>query len=311
MGQPLSSATAPYGLVQQAILELGASAMPSTVVGNTSADVVQMLALINACGFEITREFDWQALTIEYRFTTQFLATTGTWTTSAATVTGIPTTAALSAGNWQALGEGINQDTYILSVDGATQVTLTQTPSASGTAADITFCQTKYAMPSGYDRFVDNTQWDKTQHWQMLGPETQQQVQWLKSGFISTGPRVRYYLLGDKFQIWPPLSTNEYLGFDYVSNFWVTATGGTAPTKNGFTEDTDTCIFNDRLMVLALKKKWMEIKGFDTTAVYRDYRAQLDIAKANDAGSPTLAMAPTPTQILITHDNIPDAGYGS
>lgn len=311
MGQPLSSATAPYGLIQQAVLELGASTMPTTVIGNTAADVVQMLALLNACGFELQREYDWQALTVEYRFTSQYLTTTGTWGTTNGIVTGIPTTAALAAGTWQAVGVGINTDTYIQSVDTGTQVTLTQTPTAAGTATAISFCQTKYTFPGGYDRPVDNTQWDKTKHWQMLGPETQQQVQWLKSGFISTGPRIRYYVLGNTFQIWPPTTSNEYLGFDYVTNYWVTATGLTAPTKNGFTVDSDTCIFPDRLMVLALKKKWMEIKGFDTTAVYRDYMNQLDIAKANDSGSPTLAMAPTITQVLISQNQIPDSGFGS
>lgn len=297
--------------MQQVVLELGAASMPSTVVANTSADVIQLLALMTALGNELQREFDWQALTIEYRFTTTYLQTTGTWTTAAATVTGIPTTAALTSPTyWQIIAAGINQDTYILTVDGATQVTLTQTPTQNQTGAQITFCKTKYPMPADYDRQVNSTQWDKTQHWQMIGPETQQQVQWLKSGYIATGPRVRWYILGDTFQIWPPLSSNEYLGFDYMSKYWVSATGATSPSKLAFTVDTDTCVFPDRLMVLGTKLKWMEIKGFDTTAVYRGYTQQLDIAKASDAGAKTLAMAPNPVQILLTTDNIPDSGMG-
>ena len=60
-----------------------------------------------------------------------------------------------------------------------------------------------------------------------------------------------------------------------------------------------------------IKLKYLEAKGLDTTAVYRDFTRQLDIAKANDAGSPDLSMAPRMENVLIGWENIPDSGYGS
>jgi hypothetical protein len=298
-------------LVQSAGQEMAlvGSGQPSSVIGNSQADIVQLLALANACGNEIARQKEWQAMQVEYRFTTQFLTTTGTWGTTNGIVTGIPTTAALSASLWQATGVGINQDTYIQSVDSGTQVTLTQTPTAAGAGAGITFSQTKYALPGGFDRLIDRTDWDKSKHWEMLGPITQQQLEWLKSGYISTGPRIRYYVMGNYFQIWPPLNTNEYLGYNYVSSYWAASSSGAS--QGSFLADTDTCIFPDRLMTLALKLKYFEAKGFDTTAYYRDYQMQLDIAKANDSGSPILSYAPRISNILIGWENIPDSNYGS
>ena len=74
--------------------------------------------------------------------------------------------------------------------------------------------------------------------------------------------------------------------------------------------DTDTCIFPDALMRALIKLKYFEVKGFDTTAYYRDYTQQRDLAKANDAGSQTLAMNPRPASILIGWENIPDSNYG-
>jgi nitric oxide reductase large subunit len=74
-------------LVDQVFNELGLTA-PTYVAGNTTKDVVQVLALLNATGYELFRQHQWQRITKEYRFTTQYLSTTGTWTTSAATVTG-------------------------------------------------------------------------------------------------------------------------------------------------------------------------------------------------------------------------------
>lgn len=297
-------------LVQQATGEMGLP-VPSVVSGNTNTDVIQQLALLNGLGYELQREHQWQWITKEYRFTTQFLTTTGTWTTSAATVTAIPSTATLAAGTWMVSGTGIPQDTYIQSVDSLTQVTLNQTPTAAGTAATLNFAQTKYTKPSDYDRQIDRTHFDKSKHWEMLGPESAQQWQWLKSAYISTGPRIRYRILGNYFQIWPMLSTNEYLGFEYVSNFWAQSSAATAPDKTSFTLDTDTCVFPDRLMVLGLKKKYFEAKGFDVTAYTRDYMAELDKAKAFDAGSATLSFNPRMSSVLIGWENIPDSNYGS
>lgn len=298
-------------LIQQASAEMGL-VVPTSVAGNTTQDVVQLLALINASGYELQRQHQWQGITKEYRFTTQYLTTTGTWTTAAATVTAIPTTAALAANTWMVTGTGIQQDTYIASVDSGTQVTLSQTPNVAGTAATITFCQTKYTMPSDFDRLVDRTDWDKSKHWEALGPETAQQWQWLKSGYISTGPRVRFRPMGGYFQLWPLLASNEYMGFEYVSNQWVLSASATVtPDKPSFTVDTDTCVFPDRLMVLATKLKYFETKGFDTTALRRDYDMQLNIAKSSDAGSPILSFAPRISNVLVGWENIPDSGYGT
>jgi hypothetical protein len=142
----------------------------------------------------------------------------------------------------------------------------------------------------------------------MLGPTSAQQWQFLKSSYISTGPRIRYRILGGYFQVWPAMNTSEYLGFEYMSNAWATTAAGVPETS--FQNDSDTCIFPDRLMVTALKKKYFEIKGFDSTAFTRDYLQQLSFAKANDSGSATLSFAPVPGSVLIGFENIPDANYG-
>ena len=118
---------------------------------------------------------------------------------------------------------------------------------------------------------------------ELLGPEDAQQWEWLLSGYISTGPRIRWRLLGAYFQIWPGMSTSEYLGFEYRSKGWANAADGTV--KNSFTADTDTCIYPDRLMVNATKLKYFEAKGFDTTAMMRNYLMEMEAAKALDMSS--------------------------
>lgn len=298
------STTTVLQLVQQAAQEMGITS-PTQLVGSANQDAIQLLALINACGYEIQRKHDWQALNVAYMFQSAFLNTTGT-VNGTAIITGIPSTATLSA-RFQVTGGGFPQNTQIVSVDSATQVTVNQASVSTGSQS-LSFSQNQYVMPTDYDRQIDRTHWDKTQHWEMLGPETAQQWEWLTSGYISSGPRVRYRIFGSYFQIWPPQGTAHTLGFEYVSKAWAASAAGVA--KNSFTADTDTCIFPDRLMVLGLKDKYFQVKGFQP--VYRaDYLAELSLAESNDAGSPTLSMSPTVSQVLIGIANIPDSNYGT
>lgn len=292
-------------LVQQATAEMGLD-IPTLVAASANKDTIQQLALLNAVGYELQREYDWEALNTEYSFNTVYYTYTGTTTNGSTSVTGMSSIVGLDS-TFSVTGTGINQNTYIVSA-ASTTVVLSQAATATGTVS-ITFSQTKYTMPSDFDRQIDRTHWDKSMHWEIVGPETAQEWQWLKSGFISTGPRERYRILGGYFQIWPALGAAHLLGFEYVSKKWAATTAAVA--KTSFTIDTDTCIFPDRLMVLGLKLKYFQIKGFDTSSFQRDYDMQLSIAKSNDSGSKTLSFAPRLNSILLSQENIPDSGYGS
>jgi hypothetical protein len=294
-------------LVQQVTAELNL-AVPTYVAGNPNQDVQQVLALINRAGYDLVKEYDWQALELEYRFYTQAITTTCNTTIGTQSLTNVGTTAGLD-NTYSIVGTSIPQDTYVDSVTNATTVATTQQSSATSVGGSVTFSKTIYDLPPDYETITDNTHWDKTKHWQMLGPVDAQQWQWLKSGYISTGPRVRWRILGGEFQIWPPYNTQEYLGFEYRSRGFVRDAAGNV--KNSFTADTDTTVLDDTVMVLATKLKYFQIKSFDTTSLYQDYMRYLSVAKANDKGSATLSFAPQPSAVLIGWANIPDTGYGS
>ena len=294
-------------LVQEVTSELNLS-VPSYVIGNPNQDVQQVLALLNRAGYDLVNEHDWQALELEYRFYTNAITTTCDTTNGTYLLNNIPSTAGLDS-NYSIVGTSIPQDTYVDEVLSSTSLTSTQLASATSIGGSVTFSRTIYPLPPDYETITDNTHWDKTKHWQMLGPVDAQQWQWLKSGYISTGPRVRWRILGNKFQIWPPYNTQEYLGFEYRSKGYVRS--ATDQVKNSFTADDDTTVLDDTIMVLATKLKYFQIKSFDTTALQQDYNRYLNVAKANDKGSATLSFAPAPSAVLIGWANIPDTGYGS
>ena len=294
-------------LVTQVTNELGVPT-PTSVAGNPNQDVVQILALMNATGYELLRKADWRELTKPYSFFTDYTTTTGTYSTSSRVITGIPSTTGLDT-TYMVVGTGFPNATFIESVDSSTQVTTTNFSTSNVTSGTVYFQKVKYDFPDDYDSIVPRTQWDKSKHWEMLGPESAQQWEWLLSGFISTGPRIRWRLFGSYFQIWPGYSNAELLGYEYRSKGWATASNGTV--KNSFTVDTDTCIYPDRLMVLSTKLKYFQAKGFDTTALYRDYLTEFETSVAQNTSAANLSFAPRPGAVLIGWDNIPDSGYGS
>lgn len=287
------------------------SGSPATVIGNTNQDVVQTLALTNIAGGELLRQHEWQQSVKQLIFEATAFEYTGDTTTGSTSLTTMSSIASLDV-TFAVTGNGIPQDSRINAAPSGTTVVLNQEATATATTQTFTFSKVLFAMPTDFDRMVDYTQWDKSKHWNLLGPQTAQQREWLRSGYIASGPRIRFWQMGGYFQIWPPLGEDEILSYEYVSKWWILATAPAtpAPTKELFTADTDTCMFPDPLMRSIIKLKYFEIKGFDTTAAYRDYMMQLDIAKASDAGSPNLSMAPRPGSVLIGWDNIPDSGIG-
>ncbi len=285
-------------LVQQATAEMGL-AVPTAVASSTNTDTIQQLALLNAVGYEVQRKHPWQAMNVAYIFQVQVSTITANTTLNSSNLTNCSSIVGIDS-TYQISGLGINQACYVTGTPSGSTIAMTQPATSANTGATYTLTKVKYAMPAGFDRQIDCTHWDKSKHWQMLGPETPQQWEWLLSGYISTGPRIRYRIFGNLFQIWPAVGVNEVLGFEYVSSYWANNA-----TQGSFIADTDTCIFPDRLMVLGLKHKYFQVKGFGD--IYKaDYEDELSEAKANDSGSPTLSMAPQASGVLITWNNIPD-----
>lgn len=294
--------------IQDVCIELGLP-VPNAVATSTDETVKQLQALLNRVGDTLTTENNWQVLAKEYRFETVQYQYNGSivlneFTIQLDDVTGITT-------NFQVQGNGVLQDTYVTAVDSALNQVTINIP-ATGTYVDtqFTFGQANYPMPTDYERTVNKTMYNKTNRWSVIGPKSAQEWQWIKASYITTGPRMRYRIMGNEFVVWPAAyGANVVLGFEYQSNAWVESATGTPQQKA--LADSDTFLFPDRLLVLGTKLKYFEIKGFDTTTLYADYQRELSKFKAQDAGADTLSMAPRYPNILLTQNNLPDTGFGN
>jgi hypothetical protein len=259
-------------------------------------------------GKDLIREFEWNKAVKAYIFqTTAATVLTGTTTSASKVVTGLSSTTALSVGN-VITGTGILAYTEIASIDSSTQITMNVPATASGSVS-LTFAVQDYAMPTDYDRMISDTNWDRTNHWRNLGTKSSQEWQTLQGGLISTGPRERYRIYNGNMRIFTAVTSSLNISFEYVSRFWVLASGGTAATKSEFSLDSDTCIFHDNLMTAGLKYYFLRAKKLDFIAEMMEFQEILSACKAQDVPQPTQSLAPEAIPPYVGPWSVPDGSW--
>jgi hypothetical protein len=238
------------------------------------------------------------------------VSTTGNITAGSKVITNIPTTAALSVGN-VITGTGQTPYAEILTIDSSTQVTLNAPVATSTSSVSMTFAKQDYDLPGGYDRMISDTNWDRTDHWRNLGTKSSQDWQFLQGGIISIGPRERYRIYNNKFRIFQALTTVYNFSFEYVSNWWVCATGSDQGSKSAYTVDTDTCVFPDDLMLAGLKFYFLKAKKLDYSVELGEFMRSLSYCKAQDVPVSAMSLAPVGMNQLVGPWSVQDGNWPS
>lgn len=302
-------------IVQAVTTEMGLGTSPGTVAAAQDDQTRQIGALVNRCGDMLLRQREWIALQAEWTIAVAppvILA--GTLTAGSAVVTGLSSTAGLVAGRFAVSGQYVTQAARVQSVDGPAQITMTEPATAAG-AVPLTFAQDVYEAPADMLASINRTHWDRSRRWELVGPMSPQEDQWVRSGIVATGPRRRYRFVGRgdaSFRIWPPptaLDAPAALAFEYISAHWAQTAGGVPKAR--LDADTDTCVFPDDIMVMGAKWLWLQSKGMEYAAMRDDWLRAVEHADATDGGSPTLDLAGSNWPILIGPGNVPDTGYGA
>lgn len=300
-------------LVQAAANELGIPE-PSQVFGAQDDQSKQLLALANREGKEFSQTANknggWQKLHKEYSFTTVGYTTTGTLTSGSPIITSIPSTSGYSAG-MLVTGNGVANNAAILTVDSATQVTMTSNAISSETNTNLTFGTDNYALPSDLEYFIDRTYWDGSYRWQLLGPLEAQEKQVLKYGISPVGPRRRFWIRNNRMYIQPvPTNLTDIIAYDYFSNAWCQSSGGTPQTS--WAADTDTYLLDEDCFILGLKWRFLRSKGLDYAEEFNNYTIAGMRAMSRDGGGRDLPLNAQATGVYLLSDaNIPDTGFGT
>lgn len=170
-----------------------------------------------------------------------------------------------------------------------------------------------YDLPSNWNYFVDQTQWDRTNHWPLLGPKSPQEWAWMKGGLLATAPRTRYRIRDNQLLIWPVPAVGHVpstLAMEYVINNWLITDVGTGDTPgNMIMLDTDLIRYNPWLIMKYTKLKFYELKGFDTSSVQAEFMRVFNSLTGKDVGAPILSLSRSNTPQLIGTWSVPDGSW--
>jgi len=291
-------------LVQQVCDELMIQ-RPQTVAGSTDPQIRQLLALLNRLGVDLSRQAQWQRLNREHILTTVAINQTGNTVAGSNVITGIPSTVGITP-QFGVNGPGTTPFAQVTSV-GANQVTLNMPMTETLTGASFQFSQVAYDLPSDWLSEIPQTEWDRTNRWPLLGPQSPQDWQSFKSGIVYAGPRQRFRIQENQILINPPPPNGLLFSLEYISKGWVINSVNQRLPR--FTNDTDTAIFPDSLLITGLKAQFKAAKGLDGTFDLAEFRVMLDTIKAQDKSAPKLSLSPQPGEVLLSVANVVDGNW--
>ncbi len=308
-------------LANQVCSELGLPAL-GTIKNNPNQTARQIGALMNRAGDEIYQNNSWVCsqdytiINIEAP-----IETTGDYDPASDLIINIPSTAGIVANQFSVTGSstsvtsGLQVSTRVLEVVSGTSVRIDMRPLSLQVGADLLFARDTYAVPDDFKWFSNQTFWDRTNHWQLVGPLSPQAYQYLVSGIVPTGPRRRWRQVGVEpinWRIWPPpTASNDYpasLEFEYNSRYWAASVAGVR--QQWLTEDDDYPLIDGQAIVLSAKWRWLQTKNMPYAAYQleaNDYVAQL---ASRDGGAPDLSLARPRSQFyLLSTENVQDGNF--
>jgi len=171
--------------------------------------------------------------------------------------------------------------------------------------------QTDYDLPTDYKYFTDQTQWDRTNRWPLLGPKSPQEWAWLKGSLVAALPRMRFRVQDDKFKLFPrPGATPFTMAMEYIKCNWLSTTSGGVTTETDMiTQDGDTLFYDPWLLIKFVKFKFYELKGFDTTGVNADFMRVFNSLTGKDTGAKILSLSPQIQTQYLGPWSVPDGSW--
>lgn len=160
-------------------------------------------------------------------------------------------------------------------------------------------------FPANFYKMIDNSMWNRTRLVPMLGPLTSQEWQAIKVTTISSLYPVWRHSSGLRdIQIMPTPAAGETIGYDCMKDAWVILAAGGNGTR--FLNDSDSAVFDEELMILGIKWRWLKHKGLDWQPAKMEYDEQLRQMIASDSARRTLSMAKGPNFDIEPHVMVPD-----
>lgn len=170
-----------------------------------------------------------------------------------------------------------------------------------------------FSLPADFYRFVDETQWRSQSMMPAGGPITPQS--WMAAILTNVSPVLTIYWQMREDQLWvlsPPYPTPATFEFMYLSNAQVVDADDPTTLKNFAAKNGDTFKLDSYLIMLLGRCRYLEWKGFDSSAATRDFLAVFNSRAGSDKGASTVSLLRRDTLPLINPvTSLPYSGYGT
>jgi hypothetical protein len=142
------------------------------------------------------------------------------------------------------------------------------------------------ALPADFDRFIGNSQYDRTTRRQVLGPITPQVWQAIQAQPQLNRVFLAFRQRGGQVLVTPNPAAGDTLAYEYVSANWVQSQGGQG--QSAYMADTDVSLIDETLINLGVRWRFKKEKGFDYGEDFASYERRVVIAMADDGGKGAL-----------------------
>ena len=177
--------------------------------------------------------------------------------------------------------------------------------------------QGQYPFPPDYHNMIDQSGWNRTNRLPLGGPMSPQEWQYLKARLVGVVFTVLFRPRDQSIFIYPDVNTpgGYQISFEYVSKWWVSSVATPNQPSSDYPQNSSDLVwFDSQLIMQFLKLKFMQAKGFDTTALQQDFDETFERVCGDDAPSPILNLNRQMTALrepLIGAQSVPITGYGS
>lgn len=161
------------------------------------------------------------------------------------------------------------------------------------------------AIPANFDRFLDDTFFNRTRKRPVYGPMNAQDWQFAQAVVASTIIE-SFRQRGNDVLIIPTPTAGDSYAFEYVSKNWCQSSGGTA--QEAWAADADTGILSEELMTLGVVWRFKAGQGFDYSQEFQNYELQVAQAIARDGGKRTLNAGQV-VRTTVRAPFIPEGGW--
>jgi hypothetical protein len=170
-----------------------------------------------------------------------------------------------------------------------------------------------YDLPEDFFRFIDQTQWNGAMRFPAVGPVSPQGWMTYMVFPVSANFTLTWQIRQNK--IWflnPPPDPGQEFRFMYLSRALVQDADNPDLYKNIATKNGDKFQIDGLLVTLMTRVKWLEAKGFDSSAAVRDMMLAFDSRIGAEKGANILNLAGNRGGYpYVGIGNLPDASlYG-